>query len=125
MIEPLRDVVIVRPLAAPQVTASGLFLPEERQRETFDRGVVEQVGPGVLLDSGLVERPGVEPGDVVFYGRYSGSEIVLQGRRRLAMPADQVTARIPSAAVHLVAHELDDRTVEHLEGEPCPHCARN
>jgi chaperonin GroES len=77
-IRPLDDRVVVKPLDAEEVTAGGIVLPDTA-KEKPQTGEIVAVGPGKRLDDG--ERAGlaVKVGDHVIYGKYSGTEIKVEG----------------------------------------------
>src|SRR5262249_28745541 len=76
-IRPLDDRVVVEPLEAEEKTAGGILLPDTA-KEKPQRGRVVAVGPGKLLDSGQRAAVSVGKGDEVLYGRYAGSDIVVE-----------------------------------------------
>ncbi len=82
-ITPIGDRVVVRPEAAEEKTSSGLFIPDTAQ-EKPQRGTVLFVGPGQVEDGKHVEMT-VKAGDSVLYGKYSGTEIALDGEDVLIM----------------------------------------
>ena len=77
-VKPLDDRVVVKPLDAEEVTAGGIVLPDTA-KEKPQKGTVVAVGPGKLLDSGKRTEVAVKKGDVVLYGKYSGSDIKTEG----------------------------------------------
>ena len=77
-VKPLDDRVVVKPLDAEEVTAGGIVLPDTA-KEKPQKGTVVAVGPGKLLDSGKRTEVAVKKGDVVLYGKYSGSDIKIDG----------------------------------------------
>jgi chaperonin GroES len=77
-IRPLDDRVVVKPSDPEAVTAGGIVLPDSA-REKPQRGVVIAVGPGKLLDNGERGTVDVKVTDEVFYGKYSGTEIEING----------------------------------------------
>jgi chaperonin GroES len=77
-VRPLDDRVVVRPLEAEEKTAGGIVLPDTA-KEKPQKGTVIAVGPGKLLDTGKRSEPAVGKGDVVLYGKYSGSDIKIDG----------------------------------------------
>jgi chaperonin GroES len=77
-LKPLNDRVIVTPLAADEKTAGGVILPDTA-KEKPNKGKVLSVGPGRTLDDGKVVALGVKKGDVVYYGKYSGTEVKVSG----------------------------------------------
>lgn len=74
-IRPLGDRVIVKPLNAEEVTASGIVLPDTVDKEKPEQGEVIAVGPGKRLDSGEIAPMSVKVGDKVVFRKYSPDEI--------------------------------------------------
>ncbi|MEM1125419.1 MAG: co-chaperone GroES [Bacteroidota bacterium] len=74
-IKPLGDRVVVRPQAAEEKTASGLFIPDTA-KEKPQRGTIVAVGPG-RVENGTKIDMSVKEGDQVLYGKYAGTEIQL------------------------------------------------
>jgi len=77
-IRPLDDRVVVEPMAAEEVTAGGIVLPDTA-KEKPQRGTVLAVGPGKLLENGTRGELSVAVGDQVIYGKYGGSDIEVDG----------------------------------------------
>lgn len=78
-LRPLEDRVVVEPFEAEEKTRGGIVLPSNA-REKPQQGKVIAVGPGKLLEkSGERGRMSLKVGDVVFYGKYSGTEVELEG----------------------------------------------
>ena len=77
-IKPLDDRVVVKPTAAEEKTASGIYLPESA-KEKPQTGTVIAVGPGKLTDTGERTAPSIKPGDTVIYGKYGGTEVDIDG----------------------------------------------
>ncbi|HAN49440.1 MAG TPA: co-chaperone GroES [Amoebophilaceae bacterium] len=73
-IKPLADRVLVEPKEAETKTASGIFIPDTA-REKPQQGKVIAVGPGIKD-----EKMEVKVGDLVLYGKYSGTEITVDGK---------------------------------------------
>ena len=86
---PLNDRVVVTPLSAEAKTAGGVILPDTAQ-EKPNKGKVVAVGPGRLTDDGRRLGGAVKPGDVVFYGKYSGTEIKVEGKEFKILREDDV-----------------------------------
>ena len=82
-ITPIGDRVVVQPEAAEEKTSSGLFIPDTAQ-EKPQRGTVLFVGPG-QVENGKHVQMTVKAGDAVLYGKYSGTEIALDGQDVLIM----------------------------------------
>ncbi len=78
-LKPLNDRVIVTPLEAEEKTAGGVILPGSAQ-EKPNKGKVVAVGPGAMMDDGERYAPSVKKGSVVYYGKYSGTEVKVGGK---------------------------------------------
>ena len=78
-IRPLGDRVVVKRLASEQKTAGGIYIPESAQEKPMKCEVVA-VGSGKLLDDGKRNHMEVEVGQTVLLGKYSGTEIKLDGQ---------------------------------------------
>ncbi len=83
MIKPLSDRVVVKAEEAEEKTSSGLYIPDSA-KEKPQRGTVVSVGPG-RVENGTKIEMSVKEGDTVLYGKYSGSEITLDGDEYLIM----------------------------------------
>ena len=77
-LKPLADRVIVKQSEAETKTASGIVLPDSA-KEKPTKGKVISVGPGKLDDHGKPMTLGVRPGDTVYYGKYSGTDVEVDG----------------------------------------------
>jgi len=82
-IKPLGDRVVVKPQPAEEKTASGLFIPDTA-KEKPQKGTVVAVGPGRVENGTKIDMT-VKEGDTVLYGKYSGTEIELDGEDVLIM----------------------------------------
>jgi chaperonin GroES len=92
-LNPLDDRIVVEPVAAEETTAGGIVLPDTA-KEKPQRGVVLAVGPGKLLDSGERGELSVAVGDEVIYGKYSGSDIEIDGREVKILRESDVLAKV-------------------------------
>ena len=88
-VQPLHDRVLVERQEEATQTASGLFLPDSA-KEKPARGTVRAVGAGRILDNGKVLPLQVKVGDTVVFGKYSGTEIKLEGAERLILREDDI-----------------------------------
>ena len=79
-LRPLQDRVIVKQTEAEEKTKSGIFLPDAA-KEKPTRGKVISVGPGRLDDKGKAMEIPVRVGDTVYYGKYSGTEVEVDGQK--------------------------------------------
>jgi len=79
-LRPLQDRVIVKQADAEEKTASGIVLPDTA-KEKPTKGKVIAVGPGKLDDNGKRMELGVRAGDTVYYGKYSGTDVEVNGEK--------------------------------------------
>ncbi len=77
-LKPLDDRLVVEPSDATEKTAGGILLPDSAKQKP-QQGTVIAVGPGKLLDNGTRAPLAVKIGDVVLYGKYSGSDVEVNG----------------------------------------------
>lgn len=94
-LRPLDDRVVVEPMEAEETTAGGIVLPDTA-KEKPQRGTVVSVGPGKLLDSGERGTLSVSIGDEVIYGKYSGTEIEINGRDVKILRESDILAKVLS-----------------------------
>jgi len=87
--KPLHDRILVRRVEAEQKTASGLYIPDSA-KEKPQEGEVISVGKGKSNDEGKVFPLDVKAGDRVLFGKYSGTEIKLDGEEFLIMREEEV-----------------------------------
>ena len=91
---PLEDRVVIRPLEAEEVTASGLVIPDTA-KEKPQEGEVLAVGPGRWDEDGEKRIPvDLEIGDRVLYSKYAGTEVKIEGEELLVVGARDVLAKI-------------------------------
>ena len=91
VLKPLEDRIVVEPLEAEQVTASGLVIPDTA-KEKPQEGKVLAVGPGRFDDKGARVPVDVQVGDVVLYSKYGGTEVKYHGQEYLVLSARDVLA---------------------------------
>jgi chaperonin GroES len=92
-VKPLSDRIVVKPEAAEEKTASGIILPDTAQ-EKPQMGKVMAVGPGKSSDSGELIKMSLKKGDRVLYGKYSGTEIMVDGDDVLIMRESDILATL-------------------------------
>ena len=92
-LQPLGDRLIVEVLEEEETTFSGIVLPDTA-KEKPQRGKVLAVGPGKLLDSGERATIGVIEGDEVLFGKYSGTEIKVDGEEIKILRETDILAKI-------------------------------
>ncbi|HLR90033.1 MAG TPA: co-chaperone GroES [Balneolaceae bacterium] len=82
-IKPLSDRVLVQPVEAEEKTSSGIIIPDTA-KEKPQRGTVVAAGPGKVENGNRIEMS-VREGDEILYGKYSGTEVTLDGKEYLIM----------------------------------------
>jgi chaperonin GroES len=92
-VRPLDDRVVVEPLEAEEKTTGGILLPDSAKQKP-QRGRVVAVGPGKLRDNGERSALSVQKGDEVLYGRYSGSDVEVDGREVKIMRESDILAKV-------------------------------
>jgi chaperonin GroES len=92
-LKPLGDKVIVKRVEAEAKSRGGIVLPDTA-KEKPQRGKVVSIGPGKLLDSGSRGQLSVSVGDEVIYGKYSGTEIELDGRDVKILRETDILAKV-------------------------------
>ena len=90
-IKPLEDRIVVRPMAAEQVTSSGLVIPDTAQEKPQEAEVIA-VGPGRVDDKGTRIPVDVSVGDIVIFSKYGGTELKYGGEEYLVLSARDVLA---------------------------------
>ncbi len=90
-IKPLDDRILVKQSEAETKTAGGIVLPDSA-KEKPQQGKVVAVGPGKMLDSGERGAVAVKKGDVIFYGKYAGSDIEVDGEKFVILRESDVLA---------------------------------
>jgi chaperonin GroES len=88
-IKPLQDRVIIRRLEEETKTAGGIIIPDTA-KEKPQQGKVLAVGPGKVLDSGSRIELTVKAGDLVLFGKYSGTEVKIDGEELLIVREDDI-----------------------------------
>ena len=92
-IKPLDDRVLVKQSEAQEITTGGIVLPDSAQ-EKPQRGKVIATGAGKLLDSGERGTLSVKKGNEVFYGKYAGSEVEVDGEPYVILRESDILAII-------------------------------
>ncbi|MBV8138151.1 MAG: co-chaperone GroES [Deltaproteobacteria bacterium] len=88
-IKPLGDHILVKRIAEEEKTKGGIIIPDTA-KEKPQEGRVMAVGPGKTLDDGKVMPPEVKAGDKILFGKYSGSDIKLEGEEHLIIREDDI-----------------------------------
>lgn len=90
-IKPLGDRILIEPAEAETKTASGIYIPDNA-KEKPQKGKVVAVGTGRKSDSGETIALDVQVGDEVLYGKYSGTEVSVDGKDYLIVRESDVLA---------------------------------
>ena len=92
-IKPLADRIVVEPFEAEEKTQGSIIIPDTA-KEKPQKGKIVAVGPGKVSDSGQKVEMELKVGDVVLYGKYSGTEITIDAKDYLIMRESDVLAVI-------------------------------
>ncbi len=92
-IRPLHDRVLVEPLTAEEKTSGGIIIPDTAQ-EKPQEGKIVAVGKGARNEDGTSQPMDVEKGDKILYGKWSGTEVKLDGKDLLIMKESDIMAII-------------------------------
>ena len=88
-VRPLQDRVLVERLEEEKRTAGGIIIPDNNKEKPAE-GKVVSVGPGRLLENGSYRALEVKAGDKILFGKYSGTEVKVEGREYLIMREDDI-----------------------------------
>ena len=92
-IRPLHDRIVAKRLQEEEKTAGGLFIPDTAKEKPLEAEIVA-VGNGKILDDGKLRPLEVKKGDKVLIGKYSGSEVKINGEEHLILREDDILAVI-------------------------------
>ena len=92
-VKPLEDRVLLKPMEAEQKTAGGIIIPDNA-KEKPQKGEIVAVGPGKMNDKGQRIEMTLKKGDKVLYGKYSGTEITIEGEDYLILRESDVLSVI-------------------------------
>jgi chaperonin GroES len=88
-LRPLHDRILVRRLEEAEQVRGGIIIPDTA-KEKPQQAEVKAIGNGKLLDSGTRMPPEVKPGDRILFGKYSGSDIRIEGDEYLILREDEI-----------------------------------
>ena len=94
---PLHDRVLVRRLEAEEKTAGGIIIPDTARDKPME-GEVIAVGPGTRDDAGKLVELGVQTGDRILFGKWSGTEVRIEGEDLLIMKESDILGVIEATA---------------------------
>jgi chaperonin GroES len=93
-LNPLADRVVVKAAEAEEKTKGGIILPDTAKEKPVE-GTVVAAGPGKISDNGELMKMTIKVGDKVLYGKYSGTEVTIDGEEYLIMRESDIFAIIP------------------------------
>ena len=96
-IRPLHDRIVVKRLEEKETKVGGLFIPDSA-KEKPQEGEVVAVGKGKRLEDGKIAPLDVQAGDRILFGKYSGSEIRIDGEEFLIMREDEILGVLEGAS---------------------------
>ncbi|MEL6618509.1 co-chaperone GroES [uncultured Tateyamaria sp.] len=88
-LKPLHDRVLVRRTESEEKTSGGLIIPDSA-KEKPSEGEIVAAGPGARKDSGELIEMGVKAGDKVLFGKWSGTEVTIEGEELLMMKESDI-----------------------------------
>lgn len=88
-IRPLHDRVVVRRLEEERTSAGGIVIPDSAAEKPM-RGEIVAIGGGKILDNGDVRALAVKVGEIVLFGKYSGTEVKIDGQELVVMREDDI-----------------------------------
>jgi len=86
---PLHDRVVLRRVEQDQKTKGGIIIPDTAQEKPME-GEVIAVGPGARSEDGVIHALDVKPGDRVLFGKWSGTEVKLDGEELIVMKESDI-----------------------------------
>ena len=95
---PLHDRVVVRRIDAEEKTAGGIIIPDT-VKEKPSEGEIIAVGPGGRDEAGKLVKPDVKAGDRVLFGKWSGTEVKIDGKDLLIMKESDIMGVLEGVAV--------------------------
>ena len=90
-IRPLHDRILARRIVEQDKTKSGLFIPDSAKEKPLE-AVVIAIGSGKRLESGVIQAITVRAGDKILIGKYTGSDVKVDGQDHIILSEDDVLA---------------------------------
>jgi chaperonin GroES len=95
--KPLQDRVVIRRVEQEQKTAGGIIIPDTAKEKPME-GEVVAVGPGARDESGKLQPLDVKPGDRVLFGKWSGTEVKIDGEELIIMKESDIMGVVEGSA---------------------------
>jgi chaperonin GroES len=102
-LKPLHDRVIIKRMEEEKMSAGGIVIPDSATEKPI-KGEIVAVGEGKPLDNGSVRALKVKAGDKVLFGKYSGTEVKVDGTEYLVVREDDIFAILAKPLLHLREH---------------------
>ncbi|HQT78350.1 MAG TPA: co-chaperone GroES [Rhodopila sp.] len=99
---PLHDRVVVRRITAEEKTAGGIIIPDTAKEKPME-GEIIAVGPGARNEQGQLVALDVKAGDRVLFGKWSGTEVKIDGEELLIMKETDIMGIITTASMKAAA----------------------
>ncbi len=99
---PLHDRVLIRRVEAEEKTAGGIIIPDTAKEKPME-GEVVAVGPGARGEDGKIQALDVKAGDRVLFGKWSGTEIKLEGEDLIIMKESDIMGVLDQTAIRKAA----------------------
>jgi len=99
---PLHDRVLIRRVEAEEKTAGGILIPDTAQEKPME-GEIVAVGPGARGEDGKIQPLDVKAGDRVLFGKWSGTEVKLEGEDLIIMKESDIMGIIDNSAARKAA----------------------
>jgi len=94
MLKPLSDHVVVKPLEKEEKTAGGILLPDTVGKEKPEKGEIIAVGPGRILENGILAPMSVKVGDKIIFTKYAPNEVKIDNVEYLVLRESDILAII-------------------------------
>jgi len=94
---PLHDRVVIRRINAVEKTAGGIIIPDTAQEKPMEAEVIA-VGPGARNEAGQIVALDVKAGDIVLFGKWSGTEVKIDGEELLIIRESEIMGIIGAAS---------------------------
>ena len=107
-IRPLQDRVIVKRVKEEEKTKGGIIIPDSAKEKPIE-GEVIAVGNGKILEDGTVRKLDVKAGDRILFGKYSGTEVKIEGEEHLILREDDILGVIEKLVPPPPAEKSVDR----------------
>ena len=99
---PLHDRVVIRRVEAEEKTSGGIIIPDTAREKPME-GEVVAVGPGVRSDDGKLQPLDVKAGDRVLFGKWSGTEVKLDGEDLIIMKESDIMGVVDASSIRKAA----------------------